>query len=133
MNFGYACINMSLSGLPKSKRITTNRSMIKRTFKQKGIDYASELGLLNSHDLYRILEWNLANGFSFYRLSSDIFPWSSEYRLGRFARLSGDQSDTQEVWRLCQATQYAHNNASRSFQCPWLTTTPMSSPRPSRN
>jgi len=55
--------------------------MIKRTFKEKGIDYASELGLLNSQDLYRILEWNLANGFSFYRLSSDIFPWSSEYRL----------------------------------------------------
>ena len=51
MIFGYACINMSLSGLPKSKRITTNRSMIKRTFKQKGIDYASELGLLNSQDL----------------------------------------------------------------------------------
>ena len=81
MNFGYACINMSLSGLPKSKRITTNRSMIKRTFKQKGITYASELGLLNCQDLYRILEWNLANGFSFYRLSSDILPWSSEYRL----------------------------------------------------
>ena len=55
--------------------------MIKRTFKQKGIAYASELGLLNSKDLYKILEWNLANGFSFYRLSSDIFPWSSEYRL----------------------------------------------------
>ena len=81
MNFGYACINMSLSGLPKSKRITTNRNMIKRTFKQKGITYASELGLLNCQDLYRILEWNLANGFSFYRLSSDILPWSSEYRL----------------------------------------------------
>ena len=81
MNFGYACINMTLSGLPKSKRITTNRSMIKRTFKQKGVAYASELGLLNSQDLYKILEWNLANGFSFYRLSSDIFPWSSEYRL----------------------------------------------------
>ena len=81
MNLGYACINMSLSGLPKSKRITTNRNMIKRTFKQKGIAYASELGLLNSKDLYKILEWNLANGFSFFRLSSDIFPWSSEYRL----------------------------------------------------
>ena len=81
VSYGYACINMSLSGLPKSKRVTTNRSMIKRTFKQKGITYASELGLLNSHDLYRILEWNLANGFMFYRLSSNIFPWSSEYRL----------------------------------------------------
>ena len=57
MKFGYACINMTLSGLPKSKRVTTNRSMIKRTFKQKGIAYASELGLLNCKDLYKILEW----------------------------------------------------------------------------
>ena len=112
MNFGYACINMSLSGLPKSKRITTNRSMIKRTFKQKGIDYASELGLLNSHDLYRILEWNLANGFSFYRLSSDIFPWSSEYRLE-------DLPDYQEI----KATlKKCGDNASRSVQRPRLTT-----------
>ena len=55
MNFGYACINMTLSGLPKSKRITTTRSMIKRTFKQKGIAYASELGLLNCKDVPKIL------------------------------------------------------------------------------
>ena len=81
MNLGYACINMTLSDMPKSKRITTNRSMIKRTFKAKGLPYASELGLLNCKDLYKVLEWNLANGFSFFRLSSDLFPWSSEYRL----------------------------------------------------
>ena len=34
-NLGYACINMTLSEQPKSKRITTNRSMIKRTFKAR--------------------------------------------------------------------------------------------------
>ena len=37
INLGYACINMKLSTAPKSKRITTNRSMIKRTFKDKGL------------------------------------------------------------------------------------------------
>jgi len=81
MNLGYACISMTLSDLPKSKRITTNRGMIKRTFKAKGIPYASELSLLNCKDLYKVLEWNLTNGFYFFRLSSDLFPWSSEYRL----------------------------------------------------
>ena len=46
-NFGYACINMGFSTRPKSKRITTNRTMIKRTFKERGIKYASELALQN--------------------------------------------------------------------------------------
>ena len=40
-NIGYACINMELSELPKSERVTTNRSMIKRTFHEKGIAYGS--------------------------------------------------------------------------------------------
>ena len=44
-NYGYACINMQLS-YPKdfgsrAEKITTNRSMIKRTFVEKGIEYAS--------------------------------------------------------------------------------------------
>lgn len=81
MNLGYACINMGMSNLPKSKRITTNRSMIKRTFKERGLPYASELALANCKDLLKILQWNEANGFKFFRLSSDLFPWASEYSL----------------------------------------------------
>ena len=78
-NYGYACINMGFSQRPKSKRITTNRTMIKRTFNERGIGYASELALQNVRDLYKILEWNLENNIYFYRLSSDIIPWASEY------------------------------------------------------
>ncbi len=78
-NFGYACINMGFSNRPKSKRITTNRSMIRKTFDERGIDYASELALQNVQDLHRILHWNLANNIYFYRLSSNIFPWVSVY------------------------------------------------------
>ncbi len=80
-NYGYACINMGYSNLPKSKRITTNRTMIKRTFLDRGIGYASELALQNVRDLYKILEWNLENDIYFYRLSSDIVPWASEYQM----------------------------------------------------
>jgi UV DNA damage repair endonuclease len=43
-NLGYACINMTLG----KKKITTNRSMIKKTFLKEGIDRASELGLQNT-------------------------------------------------------------------------------------
>ena len=79
--YGYACINMGFSTRPKKQRITTNRSMIKRTFMEKGISYASELALANIKDLNKILEWNLENDIVFYRLSSDITPWASEYNL----------------------------------------------------
>jgi UV DNA damage endonuclease len=81
MKLGYACINMGFSNLPKSKRITTNRGMIKKTFMQKGIPYASELSLENCKDLLKILKWNEENDIKFYRMSSNIFPWASEYKL----------------------------------------------------
>ena len=77
MNLGYACINMTL-GKQKPK-ITTNRSMIKKTFLEKGIPYASELGIQNARDLVEIIKWNHQNGINFFRLSSEIFPWASEY------------------------------------------------------
>ena len=76
-NLGYACINMTLG----KKGITTNRSMIKRTFKEKGINYASELGIQNVRDLIEIIKWNEQNGIKLFRMSSDFFPWASEYNL----------------------------------------------------
>ncbi len=79
MNLGYACINMTLGG--QKPKITTNRSMIKKTFIDRGIDYAGELSLLNSRDLCEIVKWNVENGINFFRISSDIFPWASEYNI----------------------------------------------------
>ena len=86
MNIGYACINMQLSypqkygGKEKGvKPITTGRSMIKRTFESKGVDYASEIALANAMDLDKIIDWNILNGYNFYRLSSGLAPWKTEY------------------------------------------------------
>jgi UV DNA damage repair endonuclease len=76
---GYACINMQLS--KQKPRVYTGRSMIKRTFKSKGIKYASELGLQNTKDLFEIIKWNKENGFDFFRITSNLFPWCSEYKL----------------------------------------------------
>jgi UV DNA damage endonuclease len=70
MNLGYACINMSMG-----KKVTTNRTMVKKTFNEKGLDYVSELALLNAKDIVRILEWNRMNGINFFRLSSALIPW----------------------------------------------------------
>ena len=86
MNIGYACINMQLSypqkygGQEKGVApITTGRSMIKRTFQSKGLDYASELTLANCKDLDRIIDWNILNGYTFFRITSNLAPWKSEY------------------------------------------------------
>lgn len=76
-NLGYACINMTL----RKQGITTNRSMIKRTFQAKGLSYASELSLANARDLVKIIKWNYENGINLFRVSSNMFPWSSEYQL----------------------------------------------------
>ena len=78
MELGYACINMTLS--ENTPKITTNRSMIKKTFQAKGLEYAGELGLKNAKDLLHILKWNKENGITFFRLSSDFFPWASNYK-----------------------------------------------------
>jgi UV DNA damage endonuclease len=77
MNLGYACINMTLGS--QKPKITTNRSMIKKTFNEKGIDYAGELALQNVRDLFTILQWNNRKGIKVFRMSSDILPWASEY------------------------------------------------------
>jgi UV DNA damage endonuclease len=107
MNLGYACINMTLSDVPKSKRITTNRSMIKRTFQSKGLPYASEIALQNVKDLIKILEWNQKNDIKFYRMSSDIFPWMSEYKFS-------DLPDYDDIaYHLDVAGEYAYNTQQR--------------------
>lgn len=75
MRIGYACINMTLG----EKNITTNRGMIRKTFDSKGLKYVSELSLQNVRDLIEVIKWNEKNGIKLYRMSSDMFPWSSEY------------------------------------------------------
>lgn len=77
MNLGYACINVTLA----EKGITTNRGMIRKTFLEKGIIYASELAYQNVQAFLQILEWNVENDVRVFRVTSDLFPWASEYRL----------------------------------------------------
>ena len=72
MNLGYACINTTLQ-----KQVSTNRTMMKRTFEAKGMNYVSDLTLLNSRDIIKILEWNRQHGIKLFRLSSSIIPWGN--------------------------------------------------------
>jgi len=77
MNLGYACINLTLA----EKGISTNKGMVKRTYEAKGIQYASQLALQNVQALYQILQWNVKNHISLFRITSELFPWASEYKL----------------------------------------------------
>lgn len=82
LTLGYACICLALSDVkPKRDRVFTNRTCIKKTFESKGLDYISSLVLLNVTDLIKIIQWNEDNGIKFYRMSSDIFPWCTTYKL----------------------------------------------------
>jgi UV DNA damage endonuclease len=105
MNLGYACINMTLS--ESKPKITTNRTMIKKTFKEKGLQYAGELGLQNARDLIHILKWNNKNGIKLFRLSSNFFPWASEYQFEELPQFNSIKSE------LAKAGKYANENGIR--------------------
>ena len=99
MNLGYACINMSLG-----KKVTTNRTMIKRTFLEKGLEYVSDCVIQNVADLEKIIDWNEQNGIKMYRMSSDMMPWATEYD---FTQLK-DWNEIAIILKRCgdKATQY---------------------------
>lgn len=77
MRYGYAAINLTLG----AQKIVVNRSMIKATFTEKGIAYASQLALANFIDFEKFIDWNIQNNILFYRMSSDMIPWMSEYEI----------------------------------------------------
>ena len=103
MKIGYACICLSLKG----EDIGTNRSLIKKTLDTKGLDYVSEVSLLNAKDVIKILKWNKENGIYFYRLSSAIIPWGDKidiYNLKDYAEI---------CYELKKAGDYAKQNGIR--------------------
>jgi UV DNA damage endonuclease len=93
LHIGYACINLSL----QANKITTNRGMVKKTFTEKGIAYASELALKNVRDLLTIVDWNLEHGFQLFRISSDLFPWASEYRIATLPDFTEIRETLEEI------------------------------------
>ncbi|MBP04531.1 MAG: UV damage repair endonuclease UvsE [Euryarchaeota archaeon] len=77
MRLGYACINETLT----NQGIKANRTAIRRTFLKKGVEHMANIGLQSSIDLLKILQWNEENNIKVFRISSNLFPWASEYDL----------------------------------------------------
>lgn len=78
---GYCCIPLGINeGLKKKDHVLVNRGMIRKTFDDKGLPYVSELIIENLKDTLKVLDYNIKNDIHVYRLSSDSFPWMSEYK-----------------------------------------------------
>jgi UV DNA damage endonuclease len=107
VRYGYACISSFLEQKLGKSAPTTNRTMIRKTFDQKGVNYASELALQNCRDLLPILKSNVENKIYFFRLSSNLFPWASEYEIESLR-------DYKEIsLALKQAGEFAKENGIR--------------------
>ena len=92
-NIGYCCIPMGCNvGKPKKEHITVNRGMVRKTFDTKGLPYVSELVIENLKDTLKVLDWNLKNHIYVYRLSSDSFPWMSEYEFSDMPKFPAIQT-----------------------------------------
>lgn len=76
---GYACMNHTLRD--RDPPVRCNRDMQQATFDDRGLPYASELALQNMRDLRTTLEWNDANDIGFYRCTSTLVPWNSQFDL----------------------------------------------------
>jgi UV DNA damage endonuclease len=55
--------------------------MRKATFETRGRSYAGELAAQNLADLHTLLKWNVEQGIRFYRPSSALVPWNSQFDL----------------------------------------------------
>lgn len=107
MNLGYCCINLTLS----KTGVMTNRTMRKATFLDKGIAYASQLALANVTDLRKIIQWNVTNNVKVFRITSDLFPWASEYSLSDlpdYKHISSVLSDCGTMARCSNLRLSAH-------------------------
>lgn len=96
MNLGYACINLCLA----DEGISTNKGMIRRTYLQKGVQYASQLAMQNVTALKKIMEWNVAQGITVFRITSDLFPWASEYKLESMPDFDAIKNTLEEAGKL---------------------------------
>lgn len=76
---GYACMNRTLR--ERDPPVRCNRTMRKSTFEEKGVQYASELVKQNLQDLLTILQWNVEHDIYFYRCTSELVPWNTQYEL----------------------------------------------------
>jgi len=96
--YGYCCICLSL----EDQGVSTNRGMVKKTFLEKGLDYVSEIAIHNTKSLVEIIKFNAEKGIKMYRMSSDLFPWMSEYEIKDLPRFDEIHHNLLEAGRIAK-------------------------------
>lgn len=104
INLGYCCLNSTLR--ERKPSVHTNRTCIKKTFVEKGLAHASRLALQNVTDLSEVIRWNEEHGIRLFRISSDMFPFWSEYALLTCQTIppSPKPCASQVIWRASTTT-----------------------------
>jgi UV DNA damage endonuclease len=96
---GYACINNALA----SDDIIVNRGMMKKTFQAKGIAHASQMALENVTALSKLIQWNIDHNIRLYRMSSDMFPWMSEYEFNDLPDIASIRAILKNIGKMVKA------------------------------
>tara|TARA_Y100001963_G_scaffold51557_1_gene72095 strand:+ start:2728 stop:3669 length:942 start_codon:yes stop_codon:yes gene_type:complete len=112
--FGYCCINQTLQ---EKEGVFTSRTMRQKTFKAKGLGYTSKLALDNTEDLLRILEWNSVNGFEVFRITSNLFPWASEYEWDQLPDITQIRANLRKVGDFSRKTGQRLSFHPGPFNC----------------
>jgi UV DNA damage endonuclease len=95
-HIGYPCINLSMG--------ISSFGIQKATWEKGGLPVAGEIALKNVKNLQKILEWNHENGIDFYRMSSGIFPWMSEYEFDDLPQIEEIYFYMQECGKIAKNT-----------------------------
>ncbi|KAI0258578.1 UV-endonuclease UvdE-domain-containing protein [Gloeopeniophorella convolvens] len=78
---GYACLNTILR-VTKPDPIFCSRTCRIDTILKNGLDFAKNLGIQNTKDLAKLIQWNEDNKIQFMRISSELFPFASHDKYG---------------------------------------------------
>ena len=75
IQLGLCCLNTILRD--QKPPIFASRSVILKTFNDKGFDIVREKIIQNLKDVLLMMDWNELNGIKVFRLSSEMFPHKS--------------------------------------------------------
>jgi UV DNA damage endonuclease len=100
---GYAAMNHTLRD--RAEPLRCNRDMHKQTWESDGIAYAGQLTEQNFADLRRILQWNLDPDIRFYRCSSKLVPWNSQFDIEELPNFDTVRSLARECGALIKANE----------------------------
>ncbi|KAI9509535.1 UV-endonuclease UvdE-domain-containing protein [Russula earlei] len=82
---GYACLNTVLRAVKPDPIFCSrkpNRTCRINTILKHGLDFAKDLGIRNTRDLAKLIQWNEDNRIRFMRISSELFPFASHDKYG---------------------------------------------------